>query len=124
MFSRKLYATGSATANGVASITVPSPCRLIGMQWSVKFDSITDNGICTLEVSAASSTEIAINEAQQCIAEVSYQSNFVTSGLVNGSLVKAMPIPAVPWAQGQKIYLHAVVAGTITYTGGAVLWFL
>lgn len=124
MFSRKLYATASATGNAAATITVPSACRLIGIQWAVNFDSITDNGVCTLEVSAASATEIATNEAQQCIGELRYQSNFVTSGLVNGAVNLVVPVPGVPWAQGQKIYLHAVISGTITYTGGAVLWFV
>lgn len=123
MFSRKLYATGSATANGAATITVPTNCRLIGVQWTVNFDSITDNGIATLEISAASATEIAVNEAQQCISELRYQSNFVTSGLVNGSQNVFAPVPGVPWAIGQKIYLHVVISGTITFTGGAVLWF-
>lgn len=123
MYSRKLYATGSATANGVATITVPTASRLILVQWCVNFDSITDNGVCTLELSAASATEIAVNEAQQCISELRYQSNFVTSGLLNGAVNFTTPIPQVPWSQGQKIYLHAVVSGTVVYTGGAVLWF-
>lgn len=123
MYSRKVYGTGSSTANGVATITVPVASRLIFIDWEVNFDSVTDNGICTLELSAASATEIGVNEAQQCLSELKYQSNFVTSGLVNGSVRKGVPIPGVPWSPGQKIYLHAVVSGTCVYTGGAVLWF-
>lgn len=124
MYSRKLYATGSATANGVATLTIPSASRLVAIDWAVNFDSITDNGICTLELSVASATEIAINASQQCIAELRYQSNFVTSGLLNGAVNKWTPMPGVPFAQGQFLYLHAVISGTIVYTGGAVCWFV
>jgi len=124
MYSRKLYATGSATANGVATITIPGASRLIGLQWAVNFDSITDNGIVVMEISAASATEIAVNEAQQSISQICYQSNFVTSGLVNGAVNLFVPVPSVPWAQGQRLYMHATVSGTAVFTGGAVLWFV
>jgi hypothetical protein len=123
MYSRKLYATGSATANGAATITVPSASRLIAVQWAVVFGSTTNAAFCRLEISAASATEIAVNEAQQCISELDFYGNFVTSGLSNGGANLFVPVPGVPWAQGQKIYLHAVISGTVTFTGGAVLWF-
>lgn len=122
-YSRKIYATGAATANNVANILVPRPSTLVAVQWAVKFDSITDNGTCVLELSLASATEVATNQAQQCISELAYASNFVTSGLANGAVNMWVPVE-VHFAQGQTLYMHAgLVAGTITYTGGATLWF-
>jgi len=122
MYTRKLYATGSATANNAANIVVPTKGWLTQVQWCVKYDSITDNATAVLEISLASATEVAVNDAQQCISELAYASNFVTSGLVNGSIQLVVPVH-VPLAQGQKIYLHAgLIAGTLTFTGGAILW--
>lgn len=122
MYSRKIYATGSSTANAVASITIPSRSKLVLVQWAVKFDSVTDNATAVLELSKSSATEVAVNGAQQCISELCYASNFVTSGLVNGGLNLCHPVD-VQFDQGQILYLHAgLVAGTLTYTGGAVLW--
>lgn len=123
MFSRKLYATGSATADAVSTITVPSASRILAVQWTINFDSITDNGIATVEFSAAPKTEIASASAQQCISEIRFQSNFVTSGLSVGGLNLWVPIPMVPCSQGQLLYMHVVISGTVTYTGGAVVWF-
>lgn len=123
MYSRKVYATGSATANGVATITIPANSRLIGIDWAVDINSITDNAELVMELSAASATEVGVNEAQQCLGEVRLFSNFVTSGLSQVGVNKMTPIPSVPFAAGQKIYAHVVITGTLTYQGGAVLWF-
>lgn len=123
MYSRKVYATGTATGNGVATVTIPANSRLIGIDWSIDINSITDNAELVAELSAASATEIAVNEAQQCLGEIRIFGNFVTSGLAQYGVNKSTPVPAVPFAAGQKIYLHVVVTGTLTYQGGAVLWF-
>lgn len=123
MYSRKVYATGSATANGVATVTIPANSRLIGVQWCLDLNSITDNAELVAELSAASATEIAVNEAQQCLSEVRLFGNFATSGLAQVGVNTLFPIPAVPFAAGQKIYLHIVITGTVTYQGGAILWF-
>lgn len=123
MYSRKIYATGSATANGVATVTIPANSRLISIDWALDINSITDNAELVAELSAASATEVGVNEAQQCLGEVRVFGNFVTSGLAQVGVNKQTHIPAVPFAAGQKIYLHVVVTGTLTYQGGAVLWF-
>lgn len=122
MYTRKIYATGSATANAVASIVVPTRTRLVMVQWAVLFDSITDGGLLRLEISQTASTEIAVNDSQLCVSELACAGNFVTSGLSQTNLNLVVPVN-VAMAQGQKLYLHAVIGGTVTYTGGANLWF-
>jgi hypothetical protein len=110
----KLYGTGSATANNVANVTIPSSGRIRGVQVCISVDSITDNAQIDLEVSRASATEINVNGAQQCVSQVSVRNNFVTSGMVGSAVATFFPVD-VPVTQGQIIYLHAVVVGTVTY---------
>jgi hypothetical protein len=110
----KLYGTGSATANNVANVIIPQSATIRGVQVCFSADSITDNAQATVEVSRASATEINVNGSQQCVVQVDLRSNLLTSGLTAPSVVCFLPT-AVPVTQGQIIYLHAVIVGTITY---------
>lgn len=121
MRSIKLYGTGSATANAAAQITIPSKGKIVGIQVGAMFDCTTDTAQCTLEVSRASARETAVNGAQQCIAEVSIYSNFVTSGLSQPGINTFLPVD-VEVDQGQIIYLHALIAGVIVYYGTFLIW--
>ena len=121
MYSHKLYATGSASGNNNANIIIPSRGKIVGVQWAVHFDSTTDGAFCTLEISRASVNEIAINAAQQSVSEIHFGSNFVTSGLGQFGVNAFFPVN-VPMEQGQALYLHSIVAGTVVYTGGAIIW--
>ncbi len=114
MRTLKVYATGSATGNNVASITIPSAGRLRGVQVAVSADSITDNAQADLEISRASATEINVNGAQQCVCQVSLRNNLLTSGMTTTGVNTFLPVD-VPVVQGQIIYLHAVIVGTVTY---------
>lgn len=110
----KLYATGSATANAVAQVVIPSGGRIRGVQVCFSVDSITDNAQATVEVSRASATEINVNGSQQCVCQVDSRNNLLTSGMTAASQNVFFPVD-VPVTQGQIIYLHAVIVGTITY---------
>jgi hypothetical protein len=118
--SLKLYGTGSATANAVANIIVPTRSTIKGVQVCFWFDSITDNAQVNCEISKASAREIAVNGAQQCICEVSIAGNFLTSGLAQFAVNQFFPV-SVPVVQGQIIYLHALVTGTATYNFTALV---
>ena len=120
--TRKLYATGSATANAVANVTIPSRTTLRQIQWAVRFNSITDGAQVNLELSLASAREIAVNEAQQSVSEIVYEQNFVTSGMNMGNVNLVVPC-SVPLSQGQLLYLHALVGGTVVYDATLILWF-
>ena len=120
MNTLKLYGTGSATANAVANVQIPSRGKIRGIQVTLWVDSSTDNAQVNCEVSRASAREIAVNGAQQCICEVSLASNFVTSGLAQTSVSQFFPV-SVDVIQGQLIYLHALVTGTATFNFTAVI---
>lgn len=122
LYSRKLYGTAAATANNVANIIVPTAGRLSAIQWAVRYNSITDGGQCDLEISLASAKEIAVNAAQQCLSAIAFESNFVTSGLSQNAVNAFFPVHA-KLSQGQSIYLHCLVAGTIVFDCTAILWF-
>jgi hypothetical protein len=120
MRTLKLYATGSATANAVAQLVIPSASTIRAVQYSILFDSVTDAAILRLELSRASATEIAVNGAQMSVAEFGACSNFVTSGLSQPVIVGQIMVNA-SFAQGQIIYLHSVVAGTLVYYAAFIL---
>ena len=116
-----MYATGSATGNNVANLTIPSSTRLKGLQYAISIDSITDNAQIDLELSKSSATEIAVNGSQQCVGQVSLRNNLLTSGMGLYGHNQFVPVD-VQFVQGQIIYLHAVVVGTITYYFTCLLW--
>jgi len=118
----KLYATGSATGNAVASITNPTRGTLVGVQAAIKFDSITDGASVNLELSKAAASRIAINGNQDSIAEFAWFGNFVTSGLSQGGVNLFVPV-SFAIEQGAFIYLHASVSGTVTYDATFILSF-
>lgn len=117
----RIYGTGAATANNVASVVIPSAARLLGIQVGVMLDSITDNANAVMELSLASATEIAVNGSQQAVLEVRAYSNFVTSGLSHSSVNQYFPVD-LSLRQGQYVYLHVTVGGTITYWFNGILW--
>lgn len=118
----KLYGTGSATANAVAQVIIPNRTKLRAIQVAAWMDSITDGAQLNLEVSRASAKEIAVNGSQQCICEVALYGNFVTSGLAQYAINVFYPLE-IETVQGQIIYLHALVAGTLTYNFTGNIWY-
>jgi len=120
MSTLKIYATGAATANAAAQVTIPSRSRIKGVQFSIMANSVTDDAAVQIEISRASAREVAVNGAQQAVAEASIYGNFVTSGLAQGGVNVFFPCD-VSVIQGQIIYLHAVVTGTVTFYATAIL---
>jgi hypothetical protein len=118
----KLWATGSATANAVIAYQIPQSSTLKLIQAAIRYNSITDGGQCDLELSYASAREIQTNAAQQSILAVAFESNFVTSGLCQTGVNQVYPVRA-PFKQGQFIYLHALIGGTIVYDATFLLHF-
>lgn len=114
MRTLQLYGTGSATANAVATVTVPSKALIKAVQVSVRINCITDGGQVDLEISRASARQIAVNGALDPILRLSLESNFVTSGLAQAGINQTFGLNA-DFAQGAIIYLHALIGGTIVY---------
>lgn len=122
MRNLQLYATGSATATSVAQITIPSSTTLKGVYISLTADSVTDNAQVRLEFSKVPTNQIAVNGALDPFLEVGAYSNFVTSGLVHTGINQFFPLD-VPCRQGEIVYVHATVLGTVTYYLTAIFGF-
>lgn len=110
----QLYGTGSATGNAVAQITIPSATTLVGAMVAARFVAKADGGNCALEFSKVPTSQIAVNGAQDPFLQLDHYSNFVTSGLDDAAINSFYPL-RVPCRQGEIVYLHAFVAGTVTY---------
>lgn len=118
----RLYATGSATANAVAQVIIPSRATIRAIQAAVRINSITDGAQVDIELSRASASQIAVNGALDPILQVSVEGNFVTSGLAQFGVNQTFDVNA-SFEQGQIVYLHTLVAGTVVYTASFILWF-
>jgi D-hexose-6-phosphate mutarotase len=118
----QLYATGSATANAVATAVIPSATRIKAIQVAFLADGITDNGRVSVELSKTSTSLIASNGALDPFFEIGQYLNFVTSGLAAASLNQTFNVD-VECRQGEIIYLHVLVSGTVTYFFNGILWY-
>jgi len=115
----QLYATGSATATSAAQITIPTAATIKGVHLELLIDSITDGASVRLEFSKVPTNQIATNGALDPFLEVGLYGNFVTSGLAQQGVNKFFPL-SVSCRQGEIIYVHATVAGTVTYFVNAI----
>jgi len=120
MRTLQLYATGSATATSVAQVTIPSSARIRGVQIALGIDSITDNAMVRLEFSKVPTNQIATNGALDAFLEINLSGNFVTSGLAQAGVNQFFPVD-IPCRQGEIVYVHATIAGTVTYYVNAIL---
>jgi hypothetical protein len=116
----QLFASGSATGTSVAQVTIPSAGKLIGVQYSFVVSCKTDAGQARVELSKVPNNQIGTNGALDPILEVGTFTSFVTSGLAHSSDVGFLPL-SVSVRQGEIIYLHATVAGTVTYAANFIL---
>lgn len=119
----QLYGTGAATATSVASVTIPTAGRLVGVQADVQMDSVTDNAQVRLELSKVPTNQIGTNGALDPFLEVGMFGNFVTSGLSAFSVNQFFPVD-VGVRQGEIVYLHATVSGTATYYGNFIIHYV
>lgn len=120
MRTLQLYGAGSATATSVASVTIPASARIVGVQVNLLLDSAVDNAIVRCELSKVPTNQIAVNGAIDPFLEVGLESNFTTSGLAQTSVANFYPVD-VACRQGELVYLHVSVTGTLAYSFNAIL---
>lgn len=110
----QLYGAGSATATSVANITIPVSTTIKGVKVCLLIDNVTDNGDVSLEVSKVPTNQIGVNGAIDPFLQVGASANFATSGLAQTLTGTFIPLN-VSCRQGEILYLHATVTGTIAY---------
>jgi len=85
-------------------------------------DAVTDNAAVRLQFSKVPTSQIAVNGALDPFLEVAIYGNFVTSGLAFAQINQFWPL-SVHCRQGEIVYVHATVAGTITYFVNAIFFY-
>jgi len=123
MNSIQLCGVATATANAVAQVVIPGKTTIKQIQYSIAADQDTGaDFLVRLEVSRASASEIAVNGAQQCLANLALGMDFTTSGAAVTVQNGVIPVSA-PVIQGQILYVHAIVAGTVDCRFNFLLWY-
>lgn len=120
MVSIKLYATGTTTADNVASVICPTTGRLVAVNGVVRvIGSATPDVL--FQVSAQSTGQFATNDCRNVIAEFGVGSD---ATYYNSNTVSAV-LPGYPVKAGDKLYLHRSVTGTVTgSTANLTCWII
>ena len=82
-------------------------------------DSVTDDSGVRIELSKVPTSLVGVNGAIDPFAMVSGRISFVTNGLSQNAQNGVIPL-AVDCRQGEIIYFHTLVSGTITYFFNAI----
>lgn len=107
-----LYASITTTADAVANLLIPKTGRVKQIRWAGSFDGPADNARANLELSTRSTSQFATNDVQNVLAGLDVVQNILTSG--GGAIpLKFSEIMDFPVAAGERIYIHASVAGTV-----------
>ena len=122
MRSIQLYATGSASGNNLANVTIPTAGQIRRVNSALRVDSITDNAGLDFELSLASAAQTTVNGALNPFLAISWGGNFVTSGLAHWASNDSFPV-MVPIRAGDQIYMNLLVSGTVTYIVRFIIWY-
>ena len=109
MIPCKIYASGTTSADNVANINVPVSGKIALLNGSLRLAG-SSAPICLIQVSLQSTGQFATNDVRNVIAEVELTADTTTANNVNFSI----PIPNWDVKAGDKIYVHRLVAGTVT----------
>lgn len=118
----QIVGTVTATAVGIATVTMLRDGRVRAVQWAVAVDMAADNASVQIEVSRSNVSEIGTNDPPgMAFSQVSALNNLVTSGMVQGGINLYHPVD-IPYKTGDKFYLNASVSGTVGATTTIKLW--
>jgi hypothetical protein len=110
MLAIKVYATGTTSADSVASFVVPVSGKLVLVTGAVNVAGST-LPVVTFQLSSQSTSQWATNDARNILAETTLASDS-TSQIASSNI--GIPLPGHPVKAGDKIYLHRLVTGTVS----------
>lgn len=122
MRSIQIYATGAATANDVAHVTIPTAGRIKGAQVSLVIDGTADNTRSDIEVSKVPVSQINTNSAQDAFLHVSNYVNNSANGTTIGGVNVFFPLD-VEVRAGEIIYMHAYCNAATGYVANVILFY-
>jgi len=111
---RKLYASGTASADNVATTIVPQKLKLVGITWCINSIAAGAVGSSTwFQLSTMSTSSWTNNDVSGIIAEFMAGSDKAVN--INTNVNLFQPIPGLDFNAGEVIRLHRyalVAAGT------------
>lgn len=108
-----LAATITGTGANQCSVLIQRSGRIKSVRWGIAIDAATDNAALAVELNSGATSQIATHEGPNVIDGVRAHTNFTTSGLTLSS-INVQRLLDYPVGQGERIYLHAVVGGTLS----------
>ena len=102
----KLYATGTATADSVASIIVPQSGKVVALDWSgTHITAAASGGATIFQLSQQSTSQFALNDARGIVGE--FVCGSPSAAVVAGADNKYTSISGgIEVKAGDKLYLH------------------
>lgn len=118
MYPIQIYASGTSSADGIVTQTIPVSGRLIALSGCITLTA--GAGIYNwYEVSLQATSQFTTNDARGVIAQFGVLSNG-TAGFENVGI----PLPGIQMPVGSKLYIHRAISGATT--AGLIrlnLWF-
>lgn len=109
MIACKMYASGTTSADAIATLNVPVNGKLVLCNAVVRVAGSATPGVL-FQVSLQSTSQFASNDVRGILAEIGNTSDTTNLNDVNA----VVPTPGIPVEAGQKIYLHRLVTGTVS----------
>lgn len=119
----KLYAAITASADNVASTTIPRKGRLTGVLIDLSCVGTADGAQCDVEVSLQSRSTLAVSDVWNGpLASLSSEFDITTSGEVQTGRSQFIACNELLEA-GSKIYIHATETGSQAWRVCVYLYF-
>lgn len=110
MLAIKVYASGTTTADSVASFVVPVSGKLVLVTGAINVAGGT-LPVITFQLATQSTSQWATNDARNVLAEATLASDSTTQ---IGSANIGIPLPGISLKAGDKVYLHRLITGTVS----------
>lgn len=113
MRTYKLAFSITATGANLANLLLMRSGRIKSVSYSTRIDSLVDNTMVDVALSLSPVSNIGTSESIGDFAQWGAAVQFVTSGLGYAGLNGTIPLD-VQVGAGERVYLHALVSGTLT----------
>lgn len=111
----KLYTTGVSTASNCTSLQIPRNGTVLGVSWSARGTAGAGvTGQLQYELSTSSVSTLGVNDTPGNSLSTIAMRGEITSGAASVCHAHAI---GVPITAGDKLYVHAIAAGTAFSNG-------
>lgn len=101
----------AASSDNVVNLVIPKNGRIRSIRWTGYSDVITDNATLRLQLSLNAASQMSVNNTVGVIDMLQRFHNGTAGTLTN---LEKQVLVDIPVAQGETVYLHANIGGTIT----------